>query len=180
MTIFFSKAVALARDSRISLLPTLVILCLLAGEQYPFSFFPMYSSFSDSGYYVYLTNSLDRPIATQTKLGVSTTTLKNVYDAQLRKDARSLKKSTRELTPTEKAAAGHYIRPNTVSTRVPACSKPTNSTDSPAVRPYQSDVFRGCSDSFRFNSHGEERAEKQNGGAPKLRVSEAFAEKPRR
>ena len=52
--------------------------------------------------------------------------------------------------------------------------------DGPAVRPHQSDVFRGFSDSFRFNSHGEERAEKQNGGAPKLRMSEAFAEKPRR
>ena len=109
MTRFFSKAAALTRDSRFSLLPTLVILCLLVGEQYPFSSFPMYSSFSDSAYYVYLTDSLDRPIATQTKLGVSTTTLKKVYDSQLRKDARSLKKRIRELTPAEKAAAGGYL-----------------------------------------------------------------------
>ena len=69
----------------------------------------MYSSFSDSTYYVYLTDSLDRPIATQTKLGVSTTTLKKVYDSQLRKDARSLKKRIRDLTPAEKAAAGGYL-----------------------------------------------------------------------
>jgi hypothetical protein len=92
MTRLFPKIAAALRKSRFGVLLTFTMLCLVIGEQYPFSSFPMYSSFSHYAYYIYLADRFDRPIAAQLKLGVSTARMKKIYDSQLRKDARRLKK----------------------------------------------------------------------------------------
>ena len=42
------------------------------------------------------------------------------------------------------------------------------------------DVFCGFNHDCRFDSHGEEGTEEENGSAPNLRVSETFAENPGR
>ncbi len=55
------------RMSRFGVLLTFTVLCLIIGEQYPFSSFPMYSSFSHDTYYIYLADQFDRPIAAQVK-----------------------------------------------------------------------------------------------------------------
>jgi hypothetical protein len=40
------------------------------------------------------------------------------------------------------------------------------------------DILYGFNHDCRFDSHGEERAEEENGSAPNLRVSETFAKNP--
>ncbi len=43
------------------------------------------------------------------KLGVSTTRMKKIYDSQLRKDARRLKKPIREMSASDRANAADYL-----------------------------------------------------------------------
>ena len=69
----------------------------------------MYSSFSHDTYYIYLADQFDRPIAAQLKLGVSTARMKKIYDSQLRKDARRLKKPIREMSASDRANAADYL-----------------------------------------------------------------------
>ena len=97
------------RKSRFGVLLTFTVFCLVIGEQYPFSSFPMYSSFSHDTYYIYLAGRFDRPIAAQLKLGVSTARMKKIYDSQLRKDARRLKKPIREMSASDRANAADYL-----------------------------------------------------------------------
>jgi hypothetical protein len=109
MTRLFPKITAALRKSRFGVLLTFTVLCLVIGEQYPFSSFPMYSSFSHDTYYIYLADRFDRPIAAQLKLGVSTARMKKIYDSQLRKDARLLKKPIREMSASDRANAADYL-----------------------------------------------------------------------
>jgi hypothetical protein len=109
MTRLFPKVMTALRMSRFGVLLTFTVLCLIIGEQYPFSSFPMYSSFSHDTYYIYLADQFDRPIAAQVKLGVSTTRMKKIYDSQLRKDARRLKKTIREMSASDRANAANYL-----------------------------------------------------------------------
>lgn len=83
--------------------------CLLIGEQYPFSNFPMYSSFGRSTYYVYLTNGADEPIRAVELVGMTTPTLKKVYDGEMRREAKLLRVPRRRLTPEQKRAVGERI-----------------------------------------------------------------------
>ena len=65
---------------------TLVVisaLCLALQEEYPFSHFPMYSSFSDYSYYVYVTDGNGDPIPLESLLSVRTSKLKKYYQSQL-------------------------------------------------------------------------------------------------
>ena len=65
--------------------------CLLIEEQYPFSHFPMYSRFSAGTYYVYLGDGAGRPLPSYTTVGVSTATLKKMYDKELGREAKRLR-----------------------------------------------------------------------------------------
>ena len=109
MTRLFPKITAALRKSRFGVLLTFTVLCLVIGEQYPFSSFPMYSSFSHDTYYIYLADRFDPPIAAQLKLGVSTARMKKIYDSQLRKDARLLKKPIREMSASDRTNAADYL-----------------------------------------------------------------------
>ena len=109
MTRLFPRITAALRKSRFGVLLTFTVLCLVIGEQSPFSSFPMYSSFSHDTYYIYLADQFDRPIAAQLKLGVSTARMKKIYDSQLRKDARLLKKPIREMSASDRANAANYL-----------------------------------------------------------------------
>jgi hypothetical protein len=74
--------------TRLKPLLVLAAVCLTVREQYPFSHFPMYSSFSKSTYYVYLTDGAGQPVATLPTVGMSTPTLKKVFDSELRNERR--------------------------------------------------------------------------------------------
>lgn len=93
--------------------------CLLIREQYPFSNFPMYSSFGRSTYYVYLTNGADEPLRSQELVGMTTPTLKKVYDGEMRREAKLLRTPRRKLTPEQKRAVGERILAR-LKTTVPA------------------------------------------------------------
>ena len=87
----------------------LAAICLLVREQYPFSHFPMYSSFSRSTYYVYLADAAGQPLATQPTAGMSTPTLKKVFDTELRKEVRRLQTSQRLLPAEERRAVAERV-----------------------------------------------------------------------
>ena len=99
-------AVTSLRSGRWSLLLLFTTICLLMQEQFPFSNFPMYSSFGESTYYVYLADSEGKPFATLPTTGMTTPTLKKVYQTELDKEIRRLRSSRRKLTPYQKRPAG--------------------------------------------------------------------------
>lgn len=83
--------------------------CLVLQEQFPFSNFPMYSSFSSHTFYVYLADGNGRPIPALTSLGMSTATLKKIYATELRKETQRLLLGKRKLSPQEKAVVGQRV-----------------------------------------------------------------------
>jgi hypothetical protein len=54
------------------------------GEFYPFSNFPMYSSFTPSTYYVYVTDLTDQPVPVTLLTGKVLSNLKKQYDTELK------------------------------------------------------------------------------------------------
>jgi hypothetical protein len=69
----------------------------------------MYSSFGRSTYYVYLTDGADQPLATITTLGITTPTLKKIYDGEVRKEVRRLRSARRLLTVEQRRPAGERV-----------------------------------------------------------------------
>lgn len=65
----------------------LTVLCLLAGENYPFSNFPMYSSFAKNSYYIYLANAAGQPLASAS-FGLTTPGLKKIFESKRRAQFR--------------------------------------------------------------------------------------------
>ncbi len=55
------------------------------GEFYPFSNFPMYSSFASSTYYVYVADLSDQPVPVTRLTGKVLSNLKKQYDTELKK-----------------------------------------------------------------------------------------------
>jgi hypothetical protein len=67
----------------------IVLLCLTLRENYPFSNFPMYSTFSNHDYYIYLASSNGHPLATP-RFGLSTSALKKIFDRHRRAELKKL------------------------------------------------------------------------------------------
>lgn len=63
---------------------TLVVALLVIGEQFPFSYFPMYSSFDPVADYYYVTDAAGRPLACVPAFGTSTANVKKMFRARLR------------------------------------------------------------------------------------------------
>lgn len=97
---------------RTSCKPLLLITatCLLIQEQFPFSHFPMYSSFGRSTFYVYVTDSADQPLPTLSTLGVSTPTLKKIYESEVRKEMERTPRASRTgLSLEQRRPAGERV-----------------------------------------------------------------------
>ena len=62
----------------------LLVLSLWLGEWYPISNFPMYSGFTYSSEFVYITDGQDRPIPLQIEFGFRTAFLKKAYNSRLK------------------------------------------------------------------------------------------------
>ena len=62
------------------------------GEWYPFSNFPMYSTFEDTAYYVYVTDLADKPLPLLPTFGKTGSELKKLYDLKLKGEIDRLKK----------------------------------------------------------------------------------------
>ena len=87
----------------------ITVACLAIKEQYPFSNFPMYSSFGDSTYYVYLADGEDRPLPTYAAAGMSTPKLKKVFANELRQERKRAPASRKPLLQEHKRAAGERV-----------------------------------------------------------------------
>jgi hypothetical protein len=61
------------------------------GEWYPFSNFPMYSTFEDTAYYVYITDLDDKPLALAPTFGTWGSQVKKTYDKYLKEEIKRLK-----------------------------------------------------------------------------------------
>ena len=73
------------------------VLCLALQENYPFSDFPMYSSFSSYSYYIYITDSQDNPIPIAEICSIRTSKLKKKYGDYLKDHRKKLEKEGVEI-----------------------------------------------------------------------------------
>ena len=82
--------------------------CLLIEEEYPFSNFPMYSSFSRETDYVFLATETDQPLPSAPTIGVGTATLKKMFKSELRIARRERGKSA-DVTESKRVAAERLL-----------------------------------------------------------------------
>lgn len=82
------------------------------GEFYPFSNFPMYSTFEPETYYVYVTDGAGKPIAIGTLFSKSPSDVKKIYDRKLTAlKPREKGKRKMELSmPLKAEAAGETLQ----------------------------------------------------------------------
>lgn len=66
------------------------------GEWYPFSNFPMYSTFEPTAYYVYVTDLEDKDVALVPTFGNWGSGVKKTYDQYLKAEVKRLKKEAEE------------------------------------------------------------------------------------
>ena len=98
------------RQTRYKWLLLMTVLCLVVRENYPFSNFPMYSSFSHRTYYLYLTD--ERGDAIKTRLfGMSSSALKKIFDRARRIELENFEGAGKMRVPlAEEAAARSLLR----------------------------------------------------------------------
>ena len=82
------------------------------GEFYPFSNFPMYSSFEPDTYLVYITDLEDKPLAISPIFGTSASDIKKTYDRKLGELKPRAPKGTRKanLPPALKQEAAAVLQ----------------------------------------------------------------------
>lgn len=80
--------------------------CLIAGENYPFSNFPMYATFGDATYMVYVTDGNGDPVPVFDTFGMRTSVLKKIYHKEAMKAVRSQRLRMNELEPRHLEPAG--------------------------------------------------------------------------
>ncbi len=91
---------------RLAPLLLLSLACLVVREQFPFSHFPMYSSFGHRTTYVFLADGEGAPLATREVAPVSTPTLKKIYENEVRRETERLGVRRSRLPLDARAAAG--------------------------------------------------------------------------
>jgi hypothetical protein len=70
-----------------------VVLCLALKENFPFSHFPMYESFSDYSFVVYVADKNGDPIPIEAISGQRTNALKKIFNKEQKKVRKSLEAS---------------------------------------------------------------------------------------
>lgn len=82
---------------------------LLIGEQFPFSYLPMYSSFDPRADYYYVTNAGGEPYACVARFGTSTANVKKMYRARLRALVGRRGAEEDDATPAERERVGEEM-----------------------------------------------------------------------
>jgi hypothetical protein len=101
----FAGARVWLQRTRCKWLLVMTVLCLALRENYPFSNFPMYSSFNNRTYYLYLTDAQGKPIKTR-QFGLSSSGLKKIFDRYRRQElARFQKSGSERVRLAEESAA---------------------------------------------------------------------------
>src|SRR5690242_2670978 len=99
---------ALALVRRYRCLVVMVLLGLILRENYPFSSFPMYSTFSHRTYFIYLSDSGGAPRRTR-DLGVPASGLKKIFDRYRREELGHFAKAGEQRVPLAEEAAGRDL-----------------------------------------------------------------------
>jgi hypothetical protein len=126
----------------------MTLLCLVLGENYPFSNFPMFSFFGGHTYYLYLTNAQGASLKTP-RFGLLSSGLKKIFDRYLRDNLKRFKNSGREPGLLAEEAAGqlllHYL--DGLAAGKPAAEKLLPGLEVKHVRVYQD------GQTLRFETH---------------------------
>lgn len=104
----FTGARLWLRRTRCKWLLVMTVLCLALRENYPFSNFPMYSSFNNRTYYLYLTDARGNPIKTR-QFGLSSSGLKKIFDRYRRQELIRFQKSGSERVRLAEDSAGRLL-----------------------------------------------------------------------
>ncbi|MEO8440004.1 MAG: hypothetical protein ABI540_07250 [Spartobacteria bacterium] len=96
------------RRSRCKWMLVMTALCLILRENYPFSNFPMYSSFNNRTYFLYLTDAEGEAIQTR-QFGLSSSGLKKIFDRYRRRELDRFKRSGSERVRLAEEAAGESL-----------------------------------------------------------------------
>ena len=101
----------------------LILLSLWLGEWYPISNFPMYSTFSHSNNFIYISDGQDQPISLESEFGFRTAFIKKIYDSRL----RNLKNQNNiNHNINKRAKAGEDLLKYIVNERNPKVNNYTN------------------------------------------------------
>jgi hypothetical protein len=71
----------------------MVLVLAVAGEEYPFSDFPMYDSFEDRVSIIFVTGADGRPVATQKVFGQRASEIKKNFESHLRDEKLKMQKA---------------------------------------------------------------------------------------
>ena len=105
-----TSVIGWTRRTRYQCLLVMVLLCLLLRESYPFSNFPMYSSFSRQTYYLYLTDADGQPLKTP-EFGLPASGLKKIFDRYRQVELKHFKHADSERKVlAEEAAVQSLLR----------------------------------------------------------------------
>ena len=94
--------------TRCKWLLVMTLLCLVLRENYPFSQFPMYASFSRKTYYLYLTNESGAEIPTQ-PFAISNSGLRKIFDSYYRIASRRFARNDPQRVPLSEKEAGEKL-----------------------------------------------------------------------
>jgi hypothetical protein len=90
-------------------LAAVVVLLFVAGEQFPLTRLPMYSSFAPMADYYYVADSAGRPLACVTVFGTSTANVKKLFRARLNALVAPRGADETTATPNERRRAGEEL-----------------------------------------------------------------------
>lgn len=96
------------RRTRYPCVLVMTLLGLVLQENYPFSHFPMFSSFSRRTYFIHLADAHGRALSTR-QFGLSNSTLKKIFDGYRRKELRHFADAGDARVPRAEAAAGQSL-----------------------------------------------------------------------
>ena len=110
LTLLFIAAILLFFDRGLTIKACIFLLIanMAMRDNYPFSHYPMYASFSDHTYYVFVAGKDDQPLPLKkvTSIGIRTSKLKKSYNRDIDRKRKELGKRTRHLTVEERREAG--------------------------------------------------------------------------
>jgi len=86
-----------------------VVALLVIGEQFPFSYFPMYSSFDPMADYYYVADATGKPLACVPAFGTSTANVKKMFRARLRALVAGRGATEADATIDERRRVGEEI-----------------------------------------------------------------------
>ena len=103
-----SSALTWLRETRCKWLLVMIVLCLGLRENYPFSHFPMFSSFTNRTYFIHLADSAGSALKTR-RFGLSNSAMKKIFDRYRRAELNHFADAGSERVPLAEAAAGQSL-----------------------------------------------------------------------